>query len=187
MRVYDFATKSLLAIPASELAPGYICAKVPGVEGNVYVKTPGEFAPVKPHHDMSEECKRVIRYYADITQEVDRRSFDQHVAGMLGERRLLAELFKLFCIANVYAKFARSKVIAKVARISLFRVLLQSSFAEPHSTMATLDLNELALSKQMVQAIIDAYFDHGLITEYLTRFNPDQMYPLSSRLNKSSP
>ena len=178
VRLYDFATKSLLVIPASELAPGYLCGKVPGIEGIVYVKPTSDFAAVQPHQDMSAECKRIIRYYADITKEVDPRSFDQHVAGMLGERQLLLELFKLFCIANVYAKFAKSKVIAKAARVSLFQVLLQSSFAEPHTTMATLDLNELTLSKQMIQAIIDAYFDQSLKTEYLTRFNLDQMYPL---------
>ena len=178
VRVYDLETKSLLVIPVSELAPGYVCGKVPGTAGIVYVKPKGVCPAVQPHQDMSEECKRVIQYYADITQEVDRRNFDQHVAGMLRERKLLSELFKLFCIANVYASFTKSKVIAKAARISLFQVLLHSSFAEPHTAMATLDLHELALSKQMIQAVIDAYFAPKVKIEYLMRFNLEKLYPL---------
>lgn len=38
VRLYDFETKILTDIPASELAPGYINSQVRGIEGTVFVK-----------------------------------------------------------------------------------------------------------------------------------------------------
>ena len=47
VRLYDFETKTLTDIPASELAPGYINSQVQGIEGTVFVKASQAKSPTE--------------------------------------------------------------------------------------------------------------------------------------------
>jgi hypothetical protein len=176
VRVYDFESKSAQEIPASELAPGYVLAVVPGVEGLVYVKVDDKLRqPVRRHKDLSEECKRVIRYYAEKTEQVDIRTIDQHLAGFCAERDPVRELLIHFKIAYVYAHFAKHKIVSPEDRRSLFAVLVRCSMAEPHTALETLDFEALSLARARIQQIIDYYYACDWVAEFQLRFDVNKM------------
>lgn len=176
IRVYDPESKTTQEIPASELAPGYALAVVPGVHGVVYVNTGERIHKSVPRHkDLSEECKRVIGYYIEKTQQVDVRTVDQHFAGFCAERDPVRELLIHFHIAYVYAKFAKHKIVSPDDRRSLFAVIVRCSLAEQHTAMETLDFETLSLSRGRVQQIVDYYFTCDWMAEFQLRFDVNKM------------
>jgi hypothetical protein len=176
VRVYDSESKSAQEIPASELAPGYVLAVVPGVEGLVYVKADDKSRyPVPRHRDLSEECKRVIHYYAERTKQVDTRTIEQHLAGFCAERDPVRELLIHFRIAYVYAHFAKHKIISPEDRRSLFAVAMRCSMAEPHTAMETLDFETLSLARARIQQIVDYYYTCDWMAEFQVCFDVNKM------------
>jgi hypothetical protein len=176
VRVHDFESKATQEIPASELAPGYVLAVVPGVEGLVYVKADDKLRqPVRRHKDLSEECKRVIRYYAEKTEQVDIRTIDQHLAGFCAERDPVRELLIHFKIAYVYAHFAKHKIVSPEDRRSLFAVTVRCSMAEQHTVMETLDFETLPLPRARIQQIVDYYYTCNWMGEFERLFDVDKM------------
>lgn len=176
VRIYDFESKMTQEIPARELAPGYVLAVVPGVEGIVYVKVSAPSRNPGPRHkDLSEECKRVIRYYAEATKQVDLRTFDQHLAGLCAERDPVRELLIHFHIAYVYAHFAKHKIVSPDDRQSLFEVVVRCSLAEQHTVMETLDFESISLARAKVQQIVDYYYTCDCMAEFRRRYVLEEM------------
>jgi hypothetical protein len=176
VRVYDFDSKTTQEIPATELAPGYALAVVPGVEGMVYVNANEKLGKTVPRHkDLSEECRRVIRYYTEKTKQVDIRTFDQHLAGFCAERDPVRELLIHFHIAYVYANFAKHKIVSSDDRRGLFAVVVRCSMAETHTAMETMDFEALSLSRRKIQQIVDFYYTCDWMAAFQRLFDINKM------------
>jgi hypothetical protein len=176
VRVYDFDRKTTQEIPAGELAPGYVHATVEGVPGTVYVDVRDKQPDWVPRHkDLSEECRRVIRYYAEAVKQVDPLPFDQRLSRFCCERDPRRELIIHFHIAYVYAHFPGHKIISPRDRHCLFSVVSHCSVSERHTAMETLDVSTLSLSRNKIQAIVDYYYDCDWMAEFRRLFDPEKM------------
>lgn len=174
VKVYDFEKKTVQSIPASELADGYILARVPGLDDLVYVNAQGWLKDRPPRHmSLSEECHRVLRHYANSTKDVDPRSFDEHLKMILTENEPCRELVVLFHIASVYTRFAKTKIISKEARQLLFNLVIRCSLAERHTVLEMVNVAKESLP--LAREIVNYYFDYDLNTEFSKRFDASKM------------
>jgi hypothetical protein len=172
--VYDFETKTLQTIPASELAEGYVLAEIKGLDRLVYVKAEGLLKDLPQRHkSLSEECHSVLRYYVNITKNVDFRSFEDHLKMLLTENDPRRELIVLFHIASVYRHFAKTKIISKESRLKLFQLVLKCSLAERHTVLEIVNVAKESLP--LAREIVAYYYDYDLDGEFSKRFDADKM------------
>jgi len=161
-------------IPASELAEGYCLAKIEGLKQLVYVNTQGLLKDRSPRHkSVSDECHRVLRYYANSTGEVDFRSYEEQLKIILTENDPCRELIALFHIASVYTHFAKTKIISKEARQQLFKILITCSLAERHTALEIVNVAKESLP--LARQIVDFFFDYDLKREFSKRFDASKM------------
>ncbi len=111
VQLYDFETQTLTDIPASELAPGYISAKVLGIDGMVYVKASQAKPATKfrqPPFTDPEVLAKFERFsktfrnvYRKTSQEwADGFRYDSHPEGQIAWWEVAAAAFEYFTVGK---------------------------------------------------------------------------------------
>ena len=70
IRLYDFTTKAITEILADELAPGYVRARVEGIEGDVFVEAAGSKLGDIKHDPFSPEVSELLQIFATTFHDV---------------------------------------------------------------------------------------------------------------------
>jgi len=112
VRVYDLQTRTLTAVPAHELAPGMIRARVEGVEGEVFVSAAQLAAlqagpPPYRHPPFGDDVRALIATVRDALREVRPLSLEQWEDGLRRDIDPGGELAVWLNVAELYRRLTQ--------------------------------------------------------------------------------
>lgn len=152
VRIFDFHTKTLTEIPESELAPGFVRAKVDGVDGEVYIDSSSGTKSDFRHPPFDAETGEVFAEFADIFAAVFPMTVDEWEDGFRRDMHPETEIDGWKRIAAAFLHFTGDKKMPDEARKDCFRIIL-SCFNNGCS--AALEVVELhRLSKARARGVV---------------------------------
>jgi hypothetical protein len=124
VRVYDFDTKKLVTIPATELAPGMIRAHVEGIEGEVFIDASKlQNSPVR-HDPFDEGTRRVLQVLYNTIHEVYNVTPQKWEEGFLRDTDPASEIRLWFKIAACYRHFTNGRGLLPEQKMDIFKVII---------------------------------------------------------------
>ena len=124
VNVYDSESRQIHSIPADELAPGMIRARVEGVEGDVWVEaaslTPGEYK----HPRLDEQGKGLIREIKGALDEVHFMTEEEWEDGFRRDTHLDREMAIWLHIAAVYRQLTEQADLNLEQKQKFLEILL---------------------------------------------------------------
>jgi hypothetical protein len=124
VRVYDFATKQIMIIPAAELAPGMVCAQVEGIEGEVWIDAKGLKEGPFRHPPFGEEVRAHLRRLQDVLHDVYPITVEQWEEGFRRDADPEPEIATWLRIADVYEHFTEGHALDQEHKRDIFDVIL---------------------------------------------------------------
>jgi hypothetical protein len=107
---FDFETGRVVQIPAAELRPGAVQARVQGIEGIVWI-LPDQIEPGElKHEQLDEELRALIRQIQDAFAEPRPLSFEEWEDGFRRDANPEREIALWLHAANVYTAFADQEI-----------------------------------------------------------------------------
>src|SRR5689334_3480945 len=151
----DTATGKVVQIPAAELRPGAVQAKVRGIDGLVWVMAdevkPGEVR----HPPFSEEILAYVRRIREVFAEHRPLTVDEWQDGFRRDLRPSNEIALWLHAADVYEEFAANEPSPR-RREDVYATIVACLNASPDGVWHVLELT--ALSRPEAQRIIDRYY-----------------------------
>lgn len=153
LRVYDFATKKITEIAASELPPGMMPAQVAGVEGPVWV----DQTQIKPgthyyHPPFTCEIRREIEHIATALKDVYPLSLQQWEDGFRRDQCAEKELFQFNCIAEAYVRMTTGTKLTQAQKKEYFRAMVITSASDRDSFTASFRAVAISMSEALAAA-----------------------------------
>jgi hypothetical protein len=155
---FDAPSGRVVHIPAAELRPGVVQARVEGVEGLVWVTAdqlqPGEIR----HPPFTEEVRAYVRRIEQAFAEHRSLSFQEWEEGFRRDANPSQEIALWLHAADVYESFAADEPSA-ARREDLYRVIVACLTASPEGVRHVLET--AALTREEAQRVIDRYYGKG--------------------------
>jgi hypothetical protein len=86
VRVFDFGTEQIITMPAAELAPGMVKARLEGIEGEVWIDSSHLKKNVFQHPPFDEEVRDHLHEIKSALNEVYPMSLEQWEDGFRRDR-----------------------------------------------------------------------------------------------------
>ena len=156
VRVYDFVTKKVSTIPASELAPRMIEADVEGV-GRVWIYPPDgiKLGPLR-HPPFSEEVRQSLRQIQDGLQDVYPQTLEAWELGFRRDADPAEEIAIWLHITSVYERSTRGLNLSPQERRNYFRVVLACANSSQDNVLNVIDLS--SISRSEAERVISMYY-----------------------------
>src|SRR5678816_1234700 len=152
---FDAPSGKVVQIPAAELRPGVVQARVEGVEGLVWV-TADQLQPGEVRHPpFTEEVRAYVRRIHEAFAEHRSLSSEEWEDGFRRDANPAQEIALWLHAADVYDEFAADEPSA-ARREDLYRVLVACLTASPERVWHVLETAEL--SRAEAQHVIDHYY-----------------------------
>jgi hypothetical protein len=174
VRVYDFDTKEVTTIPAAELAPGMVQARIQGMEGIYWVNT-GSLGELQPgpyqHPPFKGESRAQIIGIMNRLKEVYPLTLKLWEEGF--RRDLLAqhEIAKWVNLSECYADLTEQHSLTASHRKSLFRVLLACMSTTHQHVWEILDQGDLA--NDVVTAAVEEFYGQPTLKNEFANLKPE--------------
>jgi hypothetical protein len=155
---YDVPSGRLVRIPASELCPGAVRAKVDGVEGVVWL-LPGQLKSGEIRHPRFDDGIRDrIRGIREAFAEHRSLSFEEWEDGFRRDATPEREIALWSRAAEVYKEFAGGEDSAERRR-DVYRCIIACLTASPETVWHV--LKPVALSREEAGRIVDRFYGTG--------------------------
>jgi hypothetical protein len=155
VRFYDSENDRIIQIPASELAPGVIEARVVGIDGLVWIDSSNlQLGDIK-HPPFADDVREYIRKTENTFKEHRDLSFDEWEEGFRRDVDPIQEIALWVHAADVYSAFADSEVAAD-RREDIYRCILACLTSSPDHVWHVLDLT--ALSRDEAAQVVNRYY-----------------------------
>jgi len=160
--VYDFETQTFSTIPAAELAPGMVCVRIDGVEGDVWVD--GAQLPLNSHQHppFDEEIRDLLRQIQAALDEVYPMSLEGWEDGFRRDHSPEREIAYWLHLAQVYARLTAPDDPLGATferRQDVFTILTRCGIAPRERVLTVTDLE--TLSREEAKRVVDAFFEAG--------------------------
>jgi hypothetical protein len=158
VRFYDFETRRVVQIPASELRAGTVQAKVQGIEGLVWI-LPDQLKPgdVK-HPEFDESIREYIRQIQTAFAEQRPLSFEEWEDGFRRDGHPAREIAIWSHAADIYTAFAATEPSAERRR-DIYRCIVACLTSGPDVVWHVLKPN--VLSRAEAQQVVNRFFGKG--------------------------
>ncbi|MBC8141808.1 MAG: hypothetical protein H7Y38_10260 [Armatimonadetes bacterium] len=156
--VYDIPTKKIIRIPAAELAPGMIQARINGIEEVVWVDA-GQLSEGNIKHPpfAAERHRELEAMYATLS-EVYPISFAEWEEGFRRDQNPANEIAIWKHIADVYERFAlRDNQTSPARRKDYFRLILTCSNSPRQNIWQVTQLE--TLSRAEAEPVVAAFYN----------------------------
>ena len=152
---YDFKTKRLIRIPASELAPGAAQARIEGIDEIVWVD-PSQItlSPVR-HPPFSEPIMAFIRTIEETFREFHPISIAEWEEGFRRDGDPNPEIALWLHSADIYKMFTKDEA-SKVRRLEVFQIIVGCLNSSPEGIWHVLP--PLTMTREETANIVDCYF-----------------------------
>lgn len=153
---YDVETGRLVQIPASELRPGTVQARVQGIEGLVWI-SPDQLKQGELRHPKFE--KDVLAYIQDIHEAFAEHrllSLQEWEDGFRRDTDPLREIAMWSHAADIYRAFTGNEPSAERRR-GVYRCIIACLTTSPDDVWQVLDLTDL--SREEAARVVDRF--HG--------------------------
>lgn len=155
VRVLDSQTGKIISIPASELAPGMVLARMDSPEGDlgeVYVDASTvETAPLR-HPPFDDNGREFLRRLAYHLAEVCPRTVEDWEDGFRRDTHPEKEMLVWANIVNSYLHFSAGRVRELTKKQDIFLLLVSYFTNGPEAALATTPLR--ALSRKRAAEIV---------------------------------
>ena len=129
VRVYDFQTKALTSIPASELASGMVRATVEGIEGEVWVDasqvhaSQGETSQFR-HPPFSEPVRERLEIIRRTLADVSPQSLEEWENGFRSDANPVQEIGLWLNMVEVFRQLTMQRSLSLEQKRDIFKVIL---------------------------------------------------------------
>jgi len=156
--IYDIPTKKVIRIPAAELAPGMIQARVNGIEEVVWVDAGQLREGNIKHPPFPTETRRELEAMYATLSEVYPISFAEWEEGFRRDQNPANEIAIWKRIADIYERFAlRDNQTSLARRKDYFRLILTCSNSPRQNIWQVTQLE--TLSRAEAEPVVAAYYD----------------------------
>ena len=158
VRVYDSKTKKVFTMPAVELAPNMVEAKVEGVEGTVWINVSDMAATGKYRREgVSKEVRNHLRQIKRLLDDVYPQSIQEWENMLHREREPDQELGLWIHIAEAYGRITKESRWTQVQKKEILRLLVVCSMNGREQALRTAEI--AALSTEQAAEVVRRYFD----------------------------
>ena len=153
VRIYDYSTKTLTEIPATELAPGYVRVRIIGIDGKVFVKADeinmsSEYA----HPPFDDQTRAVFASFCETFVDIWPHTIEEWEHGFRMDQYPEQEIEVWKKIEAAYKHFTDQKKVPIDAKRDYFNIAL--SFVN-NGYAAALEVIELRrLSKARARNVV---------------------------------
>jgi hypothetical protein len=165
VRVFDFDTNRLTTIPAAELAPGMLRARVLGIEGEVWIDGSTEFAEEVRHPEFDEETRAYFRRLQSVFHDVYPQSLERWEYGFRCDMHPEREIALWLHMANCFEHFTAGRDLSPEQRWDIYVMILDT--VNNGNDKVHLTTNPATLSRRRVQEIADYVTTHLLKKRFL--------------------
>jgi hypothetical protein len=156
VRIFDFANKSITTIPARELAPGMVQARIPGIDGEVWIEARQAISYDSYRHPpFSEKTHQIFRYLRKTFIGVYPGTLEEWEDGFRRDGHPAREISYWIHGAEVFGHFTSGRVLSREKRKDIFAVVLNCMNNGPEYVRMTTNLR--TLSSKQVRKIVN-YF-----------------------------
>ena len=177
VRVFDIEKGEVRTMPAQELAPGMVPARVEGIEGEVWVdaRQVREF-PRHRHARFTGEPLRKIRRIQALLEEVDPLSLEEWVDGFRRDKDPEREIAFWLGVAETYAFLVGNRPYDRARKLDVYNLLMASVISPAEDVPKITELQ--AFTKEEGRALLDE------IQTARRRFFPPDSYPRLLSISK---
>jgi hypothetical protein len=123
VRVLDLRTHRLITIPARELAPGMVRARVEGIEGEVWVEASQVHQGPVLQPPFGEDVRQVVRHIRDALQDVVSLTAEEWEDGFRRDANPAEEIAFWCSVAEAYMHFTASRSLSPEQKRDLLEVI----------------------------------------------------------------
>ena len=123
VRYYDVSTKRVVQIPAAELRPGCVQARIQGLDGIVWISADQVHQGPLRHPPFDEDIRQYIRQIQEAFAEQRPLSFDEWEEGFRRDGDPIREIAGFSYTADVYSLFTKDEPSAERRR-EVYRLLI---------------------------------------------------------------
>jgi hypothetical protein len=123
VRVLDLRTHRLITIPARELAPGMVRARVEGIEGDVWVDASQVRQGSVRQPPFGEDVLRVVRHIRDALLDVVPMTVEEWEDGFRRDDNPADEIAFWRTVAEAYTHFTAGRPLSAEQKLDLVEVI----------------------------------------------------------------
>jgi hypothetical protein len=154
--VYDFGTRSVRRIPARELSPNMVQARLEGVAGVVWLDARELNANTYQHPPFTEEIRDHLRQIMASIGEVYPLSLEQWEDGFRRDANPEKEIALWLHLAEVYSRLTAEADLSLGQKTDYFRILVGCMNSPRKHVLQVVTLSEI--SKAEATSVIEAFF-----------------------------
>ena len=125
INILDLETRNTTEIPASELAPGYIQARIEGSAETVFVKAAAINKSAPPRHPpFSPEVRKTMERFATTFSDVHPITAERWEYGFRQDQNPAKEIALWCLIENAFKHFTEGKHLPLAAKQDYFNIIL---------------------------------------------------------------
>lgn len=148
IKFYDPETKTTIEMPAAELAPGCVAAKIEGIEGTVYVATDKLVSNLGySHPPFSEQHMELFKLFSETFEDVYRKTPEEWADGFRKDSHPEKEIEIWTSIGGAYNYFTKGKSMSPEHRMDYFRLVLMYFTNGPETVLGTVQLERLSQAR----------------------------------------
>jgi len=174
VRIFNFETQQVTEIPACELGPQMVKARIQGREGEFFVditKTKG--IDMTRKFDPPREFQKAIRHCMDLIKDVDPRTYGQHESALCAESNPLRALLLYFHCITTYRKFSSGNNLDQGTKNELWMFIIMLSFNGREMIFHTFRL--CRLKRSVAEQVVEFYCHHDPRPEFFRLFNENML------------
>jgi hypothetical protein len=155
VQFFDLDTGKVVTIPASELAPGAVQARVQGIEGIVWLLPDKLKQDRLKHPPFDEGVRKFIRQIQATFAEHRPITFEEWEDGFRRDTNPAPEIALWAHAAEVYTAFAGEEAAAE-RRWDVYRCVVTCMSASPDTIWRVLKTE--ALSREEAEAVVNRFY-----------------------------
>ena len=156
VRFYDIAAQRVIEVPASQIGPGYVQARIQGIDGVVWIRAADvEEGPVR-HPPFDEDIRAYIRKIHEAFAEHRDLSFEQWENGFRQDANPEREIAASLYAAEVYRLFTDNEPDA-TRRHDVYRLLVGCMTAPREEVFRVAPCS--VLSRDEAERVITRFFE----------------------------
>jgi hypothetical protein len=156
VRFLDVDTGKVVTIPASELAPGAVRARVEGIDEIVWLIPDGLKQQDAQHPTFTEDIRELLQRIHAAFSEHRPLTLVEWEDGFRRDNNPAQEIAIWLRAADVYVEFVGQESWSEAERQDAYRVVLACTIATPDTIWRVLSIS--ALDRKQAQWIVDRYY-----------------------------
>lgn len=160
VRLYEFGSGIITTIPATELASGFVRARVQGVEGEVYVNAEEAARRLPTHHrhpPFPPEYRDIFEELSETFRDVYRKTPEEWEDGFRYDTNPDGQIWLWLAMATAFRTLTETKHLSNDRKKDYFDIVLSVFNNGPDVALETVELRATSKGEagRIVRRIVD--------------------------------